>query len=49
MTVLGFIVTPRQRQLQSSSTAQMSERAVVPGKRPFTLVRGRTSTNVRAG
>jgi hypothetical protein len=46
-TVLGFIFTPRQPRLESSSTAQMSERAdVSPGKRPMTLVRLRTSTNV---
>ena len=46
-TVLGFIFTPRQPRDESSSTAQISERAdVSPGNRPITLVRRRTSTNV---
>src|SRR4051794_20849600 len=48
-TVFGVITTPRQPRLESSSTAQMSDSAgVSPGKRPITLVRRRTSTNVRS-
>src|SRR5271170_6820996 len=44
---LGFIFTPRQPREESSSTAQMRDRAEVsPGNRPMTLVRRRTSTNV---
>jgi hypothetical protein len=42
-TALGVIVTPRQPRLASSSTAQISDNALVlPGKRPMILVRRRT-------
>jgi hypothetical protein len=41
------MITPRQPRLESSSTAQISDSALVsPGKRPMTFVRRRTSTKV---